>query len=108
MALFEYDINRNRNKTDAKSRENAFFDWLNAQGLGLEGFVPSVSTDLIWKGKKLTFFVESYGHFQVEGGWMVYLTYKADYCNHVRYHTWRWVGGRSDLSSHKMNEYINI
>jgi len=108
MALFEYDIRKNRNKTEARGGEKAFFEWLDNNGLGKEGFDTVVPSDKVWKGKRVTFFVESYGYYQVQGGWMVYVSYRGDCVNHVRQHTWRYGERAAILESYKLNEFINI
>lgn len=108
MAIFEYDIRKNRNKTEAKSGEKSFSEWCDNNGLGLEGFFPCVVSDHEYKGKRVTFFVASYGYYQVEGGWMVYIAYKGDHVNHVRQHTWRYGEGGAILASYKLNEFLNI
>lgn len=108
MALFEYDFRTNRNKTEARSGENAFFEWLKANGLELEGFDTCVRSDKVYKGKPVTFFVASYGYYQVEGGWMVYISYRGDVVNHVRQHVWRYGDHKADLSTYRLNEFMNI
>lgn len=106
--MFEMDITKNRNKTDARQGGNSFFEWLDKMGLGLEGFSPVVASDKLWKGKNVTFFVQSYGFYQVEGGWMVYIAYRGDCVNHIRQHSWRWDGSIADKSTYKLNEWLNI
>lgn len=104
----EFDVRTNRNKTEAKSGENSFFEWCETNGLGKEGFDVVVRTDKVWNGKPVTYFVCSYGYYQVEGGWMVYISYRADVVNAVRQHTWRWADKGADLSSYKLLEFLNI
>ncbi len=108
MPLFEYDIQKHRNKTESRNGERAFFEWCDANGLGKEGFSMVVSSDKTHKGKPVTFFVESYGYYQVEGGWMVYISYRGDCVNHVRQHTWRYAERAARLNTYRLNEFINI
>ena len=108
MPLFETQIYKLKTKQDRSQDKMHFLEWLKLQGLEHEGFVMSVPTDAIWKGKKVTMNIVSYGHYQVQGGWMVYISYRGDVVNQVRQHTWRWSEGKAVLSSHKINEFINI
>lgn len=108
MAMFEMDITKNRNKTDARQGENAFFEWCEKMGLGLQGFSPVVASDKVWKGKPVTFFIQSYGFYQVQSGWMIYIAYRGDVVNHIRQHTWHWNGKSADLTTYKLNEWLNI
>ena len=108
MALIEVQLTKNRNKTDARQGEKAFFEWCDKNGLGLEGFSPTVASDKVWKGKPVTFYIASYGSYQVEGGWMLYIAYRGDVVNHIRQHSWRWNGKAADLSSYKLHEWLNI
>lgn len=108
MALFEYDIRKNKNKTEAKSGEKNFHEWCDSNGLGLEGFGPVAASDKVWKGRPVTFYVASFGYYQFEGGWMVYIAYRGDILNHIRQHSWRWDGEKADLKSYKLNEWLNI
>lgn len=106
--MFEYQIYKNRNKTEAKSNQNAFFEWLKSMGLDLEGFDISVRSDETWKGKPITYFITSYGFYQVQGGWVVYIAYRGDILNVVRQHTWKWDGKKADVSSYSFNKFANI
>ncbi|MEO5645853.1 MAG: hypothetical protein ABIQ91_00025 [Candidatus Paceibacterota bacterium] len=108
MPLFEHRLNKFQNKKQRAEGKNSFFEWLRLQGLEHEGFQLSVSTDAVWKGRRVTMEVVSYGHYQVQNGWMIYISYKGDVVNQVRQHTWRWINGAADISSHKINEFINI
>jgi len=108
MALFQYDIRKNKNKTEARSGERIFFEWCDSNGLSLEGFSPVASSDKVWKGRPVVFFITSYGYYQVQGGWMVYVAYRGDVVNHIRQHVWKWDGYKADLSSYSLHEWLNI
>lgn len=108
MAVFEYQIQKNGNRTDAKSGEKLFYEWCESNGLGLEGFSAVSASDKVWKGRPVTFYVASYGYYQVEGGWVVYIAYRGDILNHIRNHSWRWDGKKADLSTYSFNEFVNI
>jgi hypothetical protein len=108
MAMFEMELTKHRNKTEAKSGEKNFLEWCDKNGLGLEGFSPCVASDKVWKGKPVTFFIASYGFYQVQDGWMLYIAYRGDVVNHIRQHTWRWDGSKANLASYKLNEWLNI
>lgn len=106
--MFAHEINQARNRMERQNSESAFFEWMKAQGLEREGFEMTVNTDDVWKGKRISWAVIQWGHYQVQGGWMVFITYKNSAVNHIRQHTWRWSDGRCDLSTHNLNEFINI
>lgn len=108
MSVIEVQLWKHRNKTEAKGNENAFLEWLERMGLGNEGFEVSVRSQQTYKGKPVTFFVSSYGAFQTFDGYQIYISYRGDVVNHVRYHAWRWDGKRADVQSHTLNEFINI
>nr|CRY96384.1 hypothetical protein [uncultured prokaryote] len=108
MPVIQIQLTKHRSKTDAKGGENAFFEWLERMGLEKEGFYSVVRTQQTYKGKPMTFYVASYGSFQTIDGWEIYLTYRADIVNHVRYHTWKWDGKRAVIAAHSMKEFINI
>jgi hypothetical protein len=108
VSLIEKDSKEFRNKTQAKQGEKTFFEWLEEVGLEKEGFDSVVRSDKIYKGKPVTFYISSYGYFQVEDGWVVYISYRGDVVNHIRYHTWKWSLGIAQSSSYKLNEWLNI
>jgi hypothetical protein len=105
--MFEREINEIKNAKERVGAEKPFHEWLKAQGLGSSGFELSVPTKDVWKGKYITWNVVSWGHYQVQSGWMVYISYKCSAVNHVRQHTWRWGNGAVILDSYKLNEFIN-
>ena len=107
-SLVDLDITKFRNKTEARTGENAFLEWSDRMGLGKEGFGCVVSSDKVWKGKPVTFFIQSFGFYQVQSGWMVYIAYRGDVVNHIRQHSWRWNGETADLATYKLNEWLNI
>lgn len=106
--MFAHEINEIKNKSERRNSENAFFEWMKSQGLERSGFAMTVPTHDVWKGKYITWDVVSWGHYQVQSGWMVFITYKNSAINHVRQHTWRWGEGRVIPESYKLNEFINI
>ena len=107
MPTFEHHIQKTQKGKDTGNQANAFFDWLKAQGIEMEGYSwtvhlidPVTAQTAIWE-------CISYGHYQVEGGWVVFLTYQYKKRRHVRQHNYRWVNGKADVSSHTLLEFIN-
>lgn len=106
--LIEVNLQKHRNKTEAREKENTFLEWCDRMGLSFEGYSSAVRSDKTWKSKPITFYVESYGSFQTLDGWMVYISYRADIINHVRYHSYFWDGKKCVLATHKLSEFINF
>jgi hypothetical protein len=108
VSIFEYRIYKHQNRTQARQGENSFHEWCKNNGLGSEGFSVVAPSDKVWKGRPVTFYIASYGYYQVQGGWMVYIAYRGDVLNHVRQHSWIWDGEKADPKSYKLDEFINI
>lgn len=108
MPVIEIELKKHQNKTDAKGNSNAFFEWCDRVGLGKEGYDICVRSEEVWKQNPITYFVASYGQFETLDGWMLYITYRGDILNVVRYHTWRWDGKKAVLASHKLDKFANI
>jgi hypothetical protein len=107
--MFEYHINKLQNAKERSQGENSFFEWLKASGLELDGFSTHLPSDSVWKGKQVRWNLVSYGFYQVQSGWMIYITYKSSAVNHVKQFTWRWKQDYgADKSTMKLNEFINI
>lgn len=108
MPVIEVSLKKHQNKTDARGNQNAFFEWCDNNGLGKEGFDVCVRSEETWKGKNITYFIASYGSFETLEGWIVYISYRGDILNVVRYHTWKWEKGGAILASHKLDKFANI